>query len=30
MNDSETHDNNWALLEILVPAITNYDDKMPS
>jgi hypothetical protein len=29
-NDSKTHDNNWALLEILVPAITNYDDKTPS
>ena len=29
-NDSETHDRNWALLEILVPAITNYDDKTSS
>jgi hypothetical protein len=26
-NDSEIHDRNWALLEVLVPAITSYDDK---
>jgi hypothetical protein len=26
-NDSETHDRNWVLLEVLVPAVTNYDDK---
>jgi hypothetical protein len=24
--DHETHDKNWALLEVLVPAITRYDD----
>ena len=24
--DDETHDKNWALLEVLVPAVTRYDD----
>ena len=24
--DHETHDMNWALLEVLVPAITRFDD----
>jgi hypothetical protein len=24
--DHKTHDMNWALLELLVPAITRYDD----
>ncbi|WP_159819100.1 hypothetical protein [Colwellia sp. 20A7] len=29
-SDSKSHDNNWALLAVLVPAITNYDDKTSS